>query len=485
MITSTAPVSPGVEARVYNPTPTLTRFHNDDRLVRCVIGPVGGGKSVGCTMELLARSMRQHPHTDGVRRTRWAIVRNTFPELRSTTMKTVRDWLPSEIFSVQSSFPITGTLSFRLPDGTSVLSEWVFIALDRLEDVKKLKSLELTGAWMNEASELSRDSLDMVISRLGRYPSLMQGGHTWTGVILDSNAPSEDSWIYDIFETEKPAGYIIYKQPPAVLEQQDPITGNMVWTMHPDAENIGGLTDGFEYYARQIPGKSRQWIRVYLEAKYGDSLVGRPVFAGEFSVQNHISKEILRADRSLPVFIGFDWGLFPAAIFGQLDRFGSLTVLRECAPETDVSLEAFIEDYITPTIMENFQGCTFSGFGDPAGRGRSPIDKRTPFSVIQGFGIRCVATFTNDFLPRRDAVAGFLNRRDGFLLSAACPKLRRALIRDYHYERLQGGAGEFKVKPEKNMASHVADALQYLCLGIRGMNRSTMTHKGGSDGQAW
>lgn len=472
-------------ARVYNPSPTLIKMHNDDRVVRGIIGPVGGGKSVGCTMELLSRSMRQRAWTDGVRRTRWAIVRNTFPELRSTTMKTVREWLPSEIFSVQSSYPITGTLSFRLPDGTSVLSEWVFIALDRPDDVKKLKSLEVTGVWMNEAIELTRDALDMALSRIGRYPPKLLGGHSWTGIILDTNAPSEDSWWYELFEQEKPAGYVCYQQPPAVLEQPDPLTGEMVWGMHPDAENINGLEDGFEYYARQIPGKSRSWIKVYLEAKYGDSLVGRPVFAGEFSVQNHISKETLRADRSLPVFIGFDWGLFPAAIFGQLDRFGSLTILRECAPETDVSLEAFVEDYITPTIMEHFQGCSFSGFGDPAGRGRSPLDKRTPFSVIQGFGIRCVPTFTNDFLPRRDAVAGFLNRRDGFLLSAAVSKLKRALLKDYHYEKMGGGGGEFKTKPEKNMASHVADALQYLCLGIRGMNRVVPVNRGGSDGQAW
>ncbi len=470
--------------RTYIPTPTLKAFHNDNSMVRGIIGPVGSGKSVGCTMELLLRSTRQHPHTDGVRRTRWGIIRNAYPELRSTTMKTVAAWLPDEIYRTNASFPITGILDFTLPDGTRVLSEWVFIALDRPEDVKKLKSLELTGLWMNEASELNRDAVDMALSRIPRYPGMMQGGATWSGIILDTNAPSEDNWWYQLFEEEKPEGYKVFHQPPAVLETVDAL-GKSMWVGHPDAENVGNHSIGYEYWLRQIPGKSRQWIQVFLEARYGESLIGRPVFAGEWSSQVHVSKEVLKPDRSLPVFIGIDFGLFPAAVFGQLDRFGSLAILRELAPETDTSLEAFIEDYITPTIMEHFGGCTFTAFGDPAGRGRSPIDKRTPFMVIQQAGIRCTPTYTNEFLPRKDSVSSFLNRRDGFVLSAACPKLRYALARDYHYAKKVGSAGEYKPKPEKNQASHISDALQYMCLGIRGVNRVQMVDKGGSDGTCW
>lgn len=472
--------------RTYIPSPTLLRFHNDDSPVRGIVGPVGGGKSVGCAMELLARSYRQAPHTDGVRRTRWGIIRNTFPELRSTTINTVKDWLPPEIFHVKSSFPLTGTLAFALPDGTRVQSEWVFMAIDQPEEVKKLKSLELTGVWMNEASELSREVLDMAMSRIARYPSKeMQGGSTWSGIIMDTNAPSEDSWWYELFEQDKPEGYVVYHQPPAVMEVLDPITQKMKWVGHPDAENIGHLELGYEYYLRQVPGKSRAWINVFLCALYGESLVGRPVFMGEFDANAHVSKEVLKADRTLPVIMGIDFGLYPAAIFGQIDRMGTLRILFESVPNTDVSLEAFIEDYITPAVFTNFQGCSLVAYGDPAGRGRSAIDKRTPFQVLGVNGIRATPTYTNEFLPRRDAVASFLNRRDGFLLSSQCVNLRRALLRDYRYEKLSGGSGEFKTRPMKNMASHPCDALQYLCLGVRGMNRVQITDKGGSDGQMW
>jgi hypothetical protein len=48
-----------------------------------------------------------------------------------------------------------------LGDGTGLELEVLFLALDRPDDVKKLKSLELTGAWLNEASELEQAVLDM------------------------------------------------------------------------------------------------------------------------------------------------------------------------------------------------------------------------------------------------------------------------------------------------------------------------------------
>jgi hypothetical protein len=61
-------------------------------------------------------------------------------------------------------------VSQPLPDGTSVHIEWLFRALDRPNDVKKLLSLELTGGWINECREMPRSVVDMLQGRVGRYP---------------------------------------------------------------------------------------------------------------------------------------------------------------------------------------------------------------------------------------------------------------------------------------------------------------------------
>ena len=60
--------------------------------------------------------------------------------------------------------------------------------------MKKLLSLELTGIWVNEAREIPKSIIDACTMRVGRYPSMKDGGPTWYGVICDTNAPEEDHW---------------------------------------------------------------------------------------------------------------------------------------------------------------------------------------------------------------------------------------------------------------------------------------------------
>ena len=81
--------------RDYAPAgPTVKAFHESDAFVRIIEGPVGSGKSTGCSVEIIQRAHEQAKGPDGKRRTRWAVIRNTFPELMSTTVPTWRKWIP-------------------------------------------------------------------------------------------------------------------------------------------------------------------------------------------------------------------------------------------------------------------------------------------------------------------------------------------------------------------------------------------------------
>ncbi|MFK0571038.1 hypothetical protein, partial [Endozoicomonas sp.] len=72
----------------YQPEPTAQRFHASQAFVRCMMGPIGSGKSVCCVEELKNIALNvQQPNAQGIRKTRFAVVRNTYPELRSTTIK--------------------------------------------------------------------------------------------------------------------------------------------------------------------------------------------------------------------------------------------------------------------------------------------------------------------------------------------------------------------------------------------------------------
>ncbi len=127
---------------------TLEAFHACDDFVRSIIGPVGSGKTSACCAEIIRRAHEQQPSPDGRRRSRWAAIRNTYGELRTTTIKTWEHWFPQILGRFSLEAPITHRL---VTDALDI--EVLFLALDRPADVAKLLSLELTGGWINEARE--------------------------------------------------------------------------------------------------------------------------------------------------------------------------------------------------------------------------------------------------------------------------------------------------------------------------------------------
>ena len=118
----------------YKASPTLAKFHKSNKFHRLVRGPVGSGKSTGMCVEIFRRACEQAPQQDGIRRTRFAIVRSTYRELQDTTLKTWLDWFPEDLGQSRlNRSEMTHQLRFN-----DVECEVMFRALDRPDDVKKL-----------------------------------------------------------------------------------------------------------------------------------------------------------------------------------------------------------------------------------------------------------------------------------------------------------------------------------------------------------
>lgn len=137
----------------YVASPTSAKLHASAKVVRGFLGPVGNGKSVCCINEMHRLAVLQEPNCDGIRKTKWAIVRNTYDMLETTTLATFKQWIPQDVCGVTLK-PMRGNMEYPLQDGTKVECKFIFLALDRPDDVKKLLSLEVTGVFMNEAREL-------------------------------------------------------------------------------------------------------------------------------------------------------------------------------------------------------------------------------------------------------------------------------------------------------------------------------------------
>ena len=103
--------------------PTIRALMESNAMIRIVLGPWGSGKSVGCMMELIRRSQLQTPNPQGIRKTRWAIVRNTYRELQDTTQKTFFEWLQHGIHGEYQAAKKTFVFGVPPGDGTRVHSD--------------------------------------------------------------------------------------------------------------------------------------------------------------------------------------------------------------------------------------------------------------------------------------------------------------------------------------------------------------------------
>lgn len=474
----------------YNPSPTAIAFHNDDSFVRGVVAGVGTGKSVMMIQELIRRGFDQAPGADGVRRTRFGLVRSTYPKLRETTIKTFSQWVPPLLSPVRMTAPMTSKFSGSLADGTSFNMEFIFLALEDAQDVQKLKSMEFTMIFINEAREVAFEVYDTCKERVGRYPSLIEGGCTYSGVIFDTNPPAEDHWIakLDFNPTE---GSKVYHQPAPFIEKLK-ADGSIDYINNPLAENLEYLNQkpkpldrewtleerrafGYEYYRRLLDGKPKYYIDTEIQGKYGSNFDGRPVYQ-EYWVEECVSKYPLKPKFGQPVIMGIDTtGLNPAVVFAQIDM-GVLHIQHEILA-LDMPFVPFVRDVLMPFLAQHYAGCQPVAFCDPA----NPRDNNrgeTPIQVLRQYGVQAQNAQTNKFKARLDSVISFLQRREGLLIDKRCEKIIGGFRGGYHYRPLKiSGVGlSFSSEPVKNDFSHIADAVQYLCNGLRHGNQNQPTH---------
>ncbi len=463
-----------------SPGPTVDKLLRSESFVTGIRGPLGSGKSTGCVMKLLLKALEQPVQKDHVRRSRFLVVRNTYSELKTTTIKTWHQWIPDTLGHWVSQGPPTHHIRIagtRAAPGLDM--EVIFLALDRPADVKKVLSLEITAAWINEAREIAKEVIDGLTGRVGRFPPVRDGGCVNPQIIMDTNPPEVDHWWYVLAEQDtstqrnaemvgsvkraeaemRDAGLLGKRQPLFEFFAQPDANS-------PDAENLPNLPR--DYYAKLSAGKSDEWRKVYIRGEYGFVQDGRPVYP-EFREYLHVRE--FELNTRLPIDIGIDFGLTPAATIGQRSFTGIHRVRWEVVTEhmgakqfADV-LKGFLNQYCS-----QFDIGTITG--DPAGSAAAQADDEiTCFKILQANGINARPAQTNSTTVRQEAhkqaMARLIDGEAGYQIHpTAVPTLRRGMSGQYRFKRIQVlGDERYHSTPEKNQVSHVCEADQYRMLG--------------------
>lgn len=431
----------------YTPPPSLVPFLTCENFVSLISGPVGSGKSSAAVMKIAYMAKLMKPQSDGIRRSRCVVVRNTNQMLTDATIPTFMTWFPEGVAGTYARTNKVFTLKFD-----DVECEVLFRGLDDANDVRRLLSLEVSFGMLDEYREIHPDIFNALQGRVGRYPSMAKGGcvkddgtphaHVWGA----TNAPDADTF-WEQYMSEPPNTASIYMQPDALSDEAD-------WKHN--------LIEG--YYEKLAEGKTDDWVDVYIRNKFGKSLAGAAVYEGSFVEEFHVAKDglIPVPSSEYPIIVGIDFGRTPCAIFKQRDPRGRVLTLSEVTSE-NMGIETFIQQKLNPHVANKYPGYELICAPDPAGFMKQQLNELTLVDALRNAGYKCIKPPSNKPEYRIQAVERLLMQQvEGkgmYLIDPSCSMLIRGFRHGYRYKKKRDG--ELELKPDKNEYSHIHDANQY------------------------
>lgn len=439
----------------YTPPKSVEPFLQNEAFISLIVGPVGSTKTTAGIVKIAYHAAQMAKCKDGIRRSKAIWIRNTREQLRDTSIPDVLRWFPDGQAGVYEKSNYKFILRFD-----DVECEILFRGLDDSNDVRRLLSLQASFGILDEFREINPDVFNALQGRIGRYPSKLDNG---VGCVTDDGSPNMHIWgmtnppdmdtFWEQYLSDPPDNAECFFQPSGLSQDAD-------WTEF--------LPDG--YYENLAEGKSEDWIDVYINAKFGKSLSGQPVFRA-FDRDTHVAEKELNYIKAStnPLIIGMDFGLTPACTISQIDMQGRFLTYADLVSEGMGTLR-FVREKLKPLLANKFPGMPVIVIGDPAGTQRAQTDERSVFDILKQEGFRVIAARSNSIVARLTAVDKLLTRSvDGdpaMLIDPSCRDLINALRGGYRYK--VKSSGDVDDKPEKNKYSHIADAFQYACLHADG-----------------
>lgn len=463
--------NPTQELKNYNPLPTLELFHQSSAQIRCIVGPVGSGKTSAAAMECCYYLPFYLFKKYGIKHTRGVVVRNTYSELMDTTMHTVFEWFP---WGKNNENKKTFHMNYENGIGIEVL----YRSCDNPDDIKKFKSLEVTWYWIDESIEVADEIKRMLKNRIGRYPSQNDAIEMYKR----NSGPIPKEWFIDGRETVPISRYGIETTNPPDVEHPTysefrwvtPIPGplpekppleNHVGFWQPPYENVVNLRPGYYDDLKNDYRDNQDWAEMYVLGHPGVIVRGKLVYAN-FRRDIHVAKEPLIWNGGV-LFRGWDnSGNTPAALVTYVPTVGRWHILREFTTDRDGIVD--FTRHVVESCNMQFPRAKYVDWGDPAGANKFSKKEGGFTSNAQlMFETAKVEVLSSDqnFTARVQAIDQQLGQIDGVLIDPSCTRLINGFLGGYCYP-LMGSTGEYNNKPEKNRFSHVHDAGQYIAVKL-------------------
>lgn len=484
--------------RMKSPGPVADAFLRSRGFIVGCVGPVGSGKTMAALQKGLRLAAQQLgvARADGVivRKARIGVIRESYPSLQSTTLKSWFRIVPED----------TGTFSWKAPfthKFTKVLKregnqrdgrvlevlecEFEFRAIGDLSVEEACRGWEINAVIIDEADLQPANLVPFLTGRVGRFSDLDPSLVVDPQIILVLNMPDIDNHIYHLLFDETADALGLTDDEAAILKEtlgDRPLIDRHVQPggREPDAENLHNLPGGRGYYVLQVAANRATpgYVDRMVDNKPVPIQHGQPVNAN-FAYTTHVRP--IEWDPRRKLIVGVDQGLFAAAVALQRDWTNAVRTLAEVVNTTrnergqvqllKVGPTAFAKR-VKQMLTDKFPGITpdmIRVVADPAAfaaNDRADQEHDWLLAFQKELGLKVHRAKSNSAGLRNQAIWSALDVRDGYMVDPACRHLIKGHSGGYRYAKAEMGTGEVRSSPEiaDTIYTHVCDAEQYAAL---------------------
>lgn len=440
-------------------TPHQAGFIRSKAYLNFFIGPRGEGKTTSGFFATLTHAL-EHPQSTWP--IRWAVVRDTWENLKLTTVPSIRMCV-REYNLVADGLdriePKVASIGARFGSGLfQPMVELNFFGLDRPEDANRLQGFEAGGAWIEEpapaadiASGIPEDSMLTVTS--------LRQKNVRPRVQITMNPPDATHWTMK------------YRDDPDVVAGLKKQGIDIGFFAIPPGENPG-VTEEYRKRNRAILEAMGRFdlIARLVEGKVGYVQLGEAV-TPEYNPDIHDAKFDLPILMRVPLIRSWDAGLNPCTVFWQITPHGRIFIFKSLRSQ-NAGMEAHIAQRVIPWMVDHgVVNHVYEDIGDPAMIERDKASaESTSLDAIQAM-LRASPGRPAAFIPgpipipdRVDPIRVQLSRNNGhgqpvIQIDPEALELKRALGGGWH--RAKTPSGIIMPKPVKNDMSEHGDALGY------------------------
>lgn len=313
--------------KIFIPNPTQKKFIESRGEIDIFSARMGEGKTTAIIFSCFYHTL----HNPGAN---WAIIRETWDDLRQTTLAEFLYWFApfGHYYDSKKLFEWDSPLSG---------SVW-FVPADDPGDARRLQSRPLGGFAIDEAAPVSfRGGVSETIFDIacGRT---RQAGMKWYARKVACNNPDKTHWIYKRFvENGEIEGVNVYQSA--------------------NKENEANLPPGYYDKLRAMWAHRPDLVKRYIEGEFAAIYEGDKVIS-VFDPERHVvTRNIpIRYDRTIYAF--WDGGSTPCCLICQMNDDGVLYVVEEYYGQS-MGVYELIHDN---GLVGKYRNCPIEHVGDPS-----------------------------------------------------------------------------------------------------------------------